>query len=322
MAKILVTGGSGFIGTHTVDLLVKSGHDVTIIDWKMQDWSKELVGEENCIEDDFVNSFLYNLERFDAVIHFAASHVVPDSIAKSSDYYDNNVMKTKEFLDDLVKFGVNNIVFSGSSSVYGMNGVGIQLHEGVPINPMSPYASTKAITEIMLKDYDTSYNLKHVSLRYFNAAGADPEARFGYIQEPATHLVPVMCQHALDRKTIPFYGNDYNTPDGTCIRDYTHVVDLAEAHLKAVEYLLNGGKSEIINIGGGVGASLLEMSETLDRIQPTLYEFKERREGDPDMLVADIRKAKTVLGWEPKKNHTDIMQDALRWERVYRSKQK
>lgn len=321
MAKILVTGGSGFIGTHTVDLLVKHGHDVTIIDWNMQQWSKDLVGEHNCIEDDFVNSFLYGLDEFDAVIHFAASHVVPDSIDKSSDYYENNVIKTKDLLDDLVKHGVKNIVFSGSSSVYGNNGMGITLHEGIPINPQSPYASTKAITEIMLKDYDTSYGLRHVSLRYFNAAGADPEARFGYIQEPATHLVPVMCQHALDNKTIPFYGNDYNTPDGTCIRDYTHVVDLAEAHLKAVEYLINGGKSEVINVGGGVGASLLEMSSVLNSIQPTSYEFKERRKGDPDMLVADIRKAKTVLDWEPKKTHADIMQDALRWERVYRSQQ-
>lgn len=321
MTKVLVTGGAGFIGTHVVKELVEAGYDVTVIDLKDNEQIRKLLPDDNIIIDDFVNACMYDLESFDAVMHFAASHSVGESVNDPFGYYDNNITKTIRFLQDLIEHNVNNFVFSGSSSVYG-NNCGISCNEVTPHDTVSPYASSKSITETVLKDLSACYyDFNYVTLRYFNAAGADPSGFHGYTQKDATHLVPIVCRALLDNEQITVFGDDWpGTIDNTCMRDYTHVSDLASGHVLALKYLQKAQRSNTFNLGGGRGATVLQMIDKVAGeagIEPNIV-FAPRRPGDPERLVADITRAEHVLGWKPKYTLEDIAYTALNWEKKCR----
>lgn len=314
--KVLVTGAAGFIGRQTVKELVKQGYEVFGIDRVDSQWLRDFLPSGHFVQDEFYKIPSYMGKQVNSIIHLAADHIVPASMMNPQGYYDNNVIKMMSLLQAMSYYDIRDIVFSGSSSVYGNGCKGEALTEDMPIDPMSPYASTKVIAELMLKDYAHAYGLKYVSLRYFNAAGADPECEVGYTQDPATHLVPIMCRKLQNDEAIDIYGDDYPTTDGTCIRDYTHVRDLATAHIKAVDYLRDGGSSEIINLGGGNGESVLTMVQKFSIIanEDLRYNIADRRAGDPAMLFADITKAKVLLKWEPQYTTNDILQHAWSWE--------
>jgi UDP-glucose 4-epimerase len=314
LGKILVTGGSGFVGSQTVKALSEQGHIVYIVDRKVQPWSYNYVPKSCIFETEF--DIVPDVE-FDTVMHFAADHVVNESVTDPAKYYDNNVVKTKRLLDTLVERNIKRFIFSSSASVYGKHGeTSHLLGENLSTDPQCSYASTKAVVELMLRDYDTAYGLKSVSLRYFNAAGADPDGNFGYVQEPQSHLIPIICRNARLGTPLKVFGNDYDTRDGTCVRDYAHTCDIAAAHVKAFEYLANGGKSEILNVGAGIGTSILGVLKTFKEttgVDPVLI-FADRRAGDPAALVADISKAKKILNWTPHYTLTDIIKHAWAWE--------
>lgn len=317
MAKILVTGGNGFIGSQVVTSLVEAGHDVTIVD---------LVGKKSgvpgvYIERDYYAYFTYNTIKFDTVVHLAADHIVPLSVTKPDEYYVNNVVKMKDMLDAMRDTGIKNIIFSSSGNVYGRQGAaGVPLTEDLYYDPENPYASTKVAGELLIKDYARAYGINYVNFRYFNAGGADPLCRFGYIQRPATHVIPILCNKILNKQTFTIFGNDYPTHDGTCVRDYVHVADIATAHLKALEFFDNGGKNETFNLGGGSdGISLNQLVEHASKvvgIEPVV-EYSSRREGDPAMLIANISKARKILGWEPKYDIRQTITHAWNWEKKF-----
>lgn len=318
--KVLITGGGGFIGTQIAWELASKYCDVTIVDREVPVHYYPGVYKVS----DYLDFFLKNDTLFDVVIHLAADHIVPASITKPSEYYDNNVLKMKTMLDLMVTRGMRNIIFSSSGNTYGRQGwQGFPLSEqGTYYDPENPYASTKVAGEMMIKDYARAYGMKYVTFRYFNAAGADPLCRFGYVQRPATHVIPILCKKILTGETFQIYGNEYFTKDGTCIRDYVHVKDLAIAHAKAVDYLEAGGDNETINVGGGSsGISVKELVDVAAEIvgKTPVVEYAPKREGDPAILVANIQKAKKVLNWEPQYNIKDIISHAWEWEKKLES---
>ena len=327
---ILVTGGAGYIGSHLVMGLLESKQDVIVFD------SLEL-GHIETIETlkqygnlKFVKGNLKNLDdirgvfmsnkNIDAVVHFAAYSQVAESVKNPQKYYYNNVFGTLNLLNAMLEFGINKIVFSSTAATYG-EPVYTPIDEKHPQHPINPYGNTKLIVEKIMDDYDKAYGLKSVRLRYFNVAGADSEARIGEWHEPETHLIPNVLK-ANNNKSFKMFGTDYNTVDGTCVRDYINVEDLAIAHIKALEYLKNGGNTNYFNLGTKNGNSVREVFAACEKVKGTKIplEICPRREGDPATLVADNNKAKDILNWEPQHNLEYSIQTANKWEKVLSEK--
>lgn len=319
LLKVLITGGAGYIGSHFVKLLIDKGHQPLVID-NLSRGHKEAVPQNVLFEDvDILDTeaLSYTIRTYlpDAVVHFAAYAYVGESVEHPGIYYQNNVVGSLNLIRLCAENGVKNFIFSSTCSIYG-NPTQVPISEDQPSNPINPYASTKLIIEMMLKDFETANGMKHIALRYFNAAGADPSGAIGESHNPEPHLIPIILKTALgERKKVSVFGNDYETTDGTCIRDYIHVNDLADAHLKAINYLNSGSESTIINLGTGKGNSVLEIIAKAKTItnKEIPFEIVERRAGDPAVLVADNKKAKELLNWIPKYSIEEIIQTAWNW---------
>ncbi len=303
--RILVLGGAGYIGSHTALELVKAGNEVIIADNLVTGYRKAIPNVAKFYEGDLRDfDFLDNLfqqEQIDAVIHFAAYSLVGESVTNPLKYYDNNLCGTKILLDAMVKHGIDKIVFSSTAATYG-EPENIPILESDRTCPTNPYGETKLAMEKMFKWTANAHGMRFVSLRYFYACGADESGTIGEAHNPESHLLPLILQVPNGkRETICIYGTDYDTPDGTCIRDYIHVTDLAQAHILAVQYLMDGGESDIFNLGNGVGYSVLEVIETARKVtgHPIPARETPRRAGDPARLVASSEKARKILGWNP-----------------------
>jgi UDP-glucose 4-epimerase len=318
---ILVTGGAGYIGSHMVHALVDAGESVVVLDnlstgfrWAVPQAVPLVVGETG---DQTRVAALIAEHGVDAVIHFAASIVVPDSVADPLGYYRNNTVNSRALIETAIKFGVRHFIFSSTAAVYG-NPLRTPIKEDDVTVPMSPYGSSKLMTEIMLRDAGAAHGLSYLILRYFNVAGADPSMRTGQSTKGATHLIKVAVETALGlRPMIEVFGTDYETPDGTCIRDYIHVTDLVRAHSDALRHLRGGGASVTLNCGYGRGFSVLEVIETVKRISGVDFKVVSsgRRPGDPAAIVADSSRLRALLGWAPKFDDlTTIVDHALQWE--------
>jgi len=318
---VLVTGGAGYIGSHVVRKLIEKKHKVIVFDNLSRGHIESLPREAAFEKVDLLNfdELKASIQKYDftSVIHFAAFAYVGESMENPMLYYENNVKGSLNLISAVKEKGVKNFVFSSTCSVYG-NPAQIPMSEEVPINPINPYAKTKLIIENILSDFDYAYGMKYAALRYFNAAGDDDSGEIGESHQPEPHLIPLVMQTALGlRDKIYVYGNDYPTKDGTCIRDYIHVNDLADAHIKALEYLEEGGKSNVINLGTGTGYSVMEIIEKSREItgMDINAEIISRRPGDPAVLVADNKKAKEILGWHPEYDLTKILKTAWRWHK-------
>jgi len=302
--RILVTGGAGYIGSHTVRLLLEQGYDVSVVDDLSKGFKHNVPsGRLNRLNllDHGALSELIRQHRPEAVIHFAALIAVGESMREPGRYFENNVCGSLSLLNAMMENGVRHIVFSSTAAVYG-NPHAVPILEDFPIQPVSPYGESKVMVEALLRWFDEIHHLTSVSLRYFNASGADPAGRLGEEHEPETHLIPLLFRAVLTGKPITLFGNDYPTPDGTCIRDYIHVDDLAQAHILAVEYLLDGGRSAQFNVGTGAGHSVMEVVRAVEEVtgQKVPYVVGPRRPGDPPALVAGSEKLRGTLGWQPK----------------------
>ena len=319
---ILVTGGAGYIGSHMVLALVERGEEVVVLDnlstgmwWAIQPEAKLV---ECDIGDEALLDRVMAQYRFDAVVHFAGSIVVPDSVKDPLGYYLNNTVKSRMLMACAVKAKIPRFIFSSTAAVYG-DVPAEPVFEDRPPAPVSPYGASKLMTEQMLKDSGAAYGLKYIALRYFNVAGGDPKGRIGQSTPRATHLIKVACQTALgQRDQLEVFGTDYDTPDGTCLRDYIHVSDLIAAHVDALEYLRKGGDSGIFNCGYGKGYSVLDVIRAVERVNGAALRVKygPRRPGDPPAIVAGAARVREVLGWQPKHENLDfIVETALNWER-------
>jgi len=318
--KILVTGGAGYIGSHVVNALGECGHDIIVFDnlstghkWAVLCGKLE-VGD---LED---SSHLYdvmNAFRPDAVMHFAASIQVEESVRKPLKYYRNNVANTLNLLDAMDRNAVRNFIYSSSAAVYGIPDT-LLLDEAVPLHPINPYGASKAMVETVLGDMTKTGDLRYIALRYFNVAGADPQARVGQAYLDATHLITRALKTAQGNfAKLYIFGTDYPTPDGTCIRDYIHVVDLANAHLLALDYLMETKKSDIMNCGYGRGFSVREVVAAAKKVTGINFTVEEapRRAGDPPQLVADSTKLRSITGWQPRYDDLEfIIRTAWKWE--------
>ena len=317
--RVLVTGGAGYIGSHTAKALARAGHEPVVLDnlsfghrWAVK-WGDLL--EQDLNNTDMLPRFLEK-ERVDAVLHFAAWLLVGESVHEPRKYFWNNVVNTLRLLDAMSDAGVKRIVFSSSCAVYG-NPQNVPMGEDHPKEPVNPYGETKLAMERALKWYGGAYGLKWVALRYFNAAGADPDGELGESHDPEVHLIPLAIMAALgQRPYVEIYGTDYPTPDGTAIRDYVHVTDLADAHLRALDYLVAGGESRALNLGTGQGHSVREVIDAVGKFSSRPVPSREgpRRAGDPAVLVADAALAGKTLGWKPQHSKLEtIIQDAWKW---------
>jgi UDP-glucose 4-epimerase len=319
---ILVTGGAGYIGSHMVHALVEAGERVVVLDnlstgfdWAMPKQATLVVGDTG---DQALAARIIADHRIGAIIHFAASIVVPDSVADPLGYYRNNTANSRSLIECAVKGGVKQFIFSSTAAVYG-NPDRVPVGEDDPLKPMSPYGSSKLMTEMMLRDASAAHGLAHVILRYFNVAGADPKLRTGQSTKGATHLIKVAVETALGlRPKMQVYGTDYPTPDGTCIRDYIHVCDLVRAHSDALAYLRKDGASATLNCGYGRGFSVLEVIDTVKRVAgvDVRVDTAPRRAGDPAQIVAKSDRIRALLGWQPQFDDlATIVRHALDWER-------
>lgn len=321
---ILVLGGAGYIGSHTVHALVKAGREVVVADnlitghrASVHPDAKLYVGD---ISDRSFLDDLFRKEKIDGVIHFAAYSLVGESVSNPLKYYRNNLCGTEILLEALVAHGIKNVVFSSTAATYG-EPERIPILESDRTVPTNPYGETKLSMEKMFHWSDRAHDLHYVALRYFNACGALPDGSIGEDHRPESHLIPIVLQVALGRRErLDIFGGDYPTPDGTCVRDYIHVCDLADAHIKALEYLERGGESEVFNLGNGVGFSNLEVVEAARTVtgHPIPSSIKDRRPGDPATLVASSEKASRILGWQPK--YTDLKQiiaTAYQWHAAH-----
>jgi UDP-glucose 4-epimerase len=319
---VLVTGGAGYIGSHMVHALLDAGEHVVVLDnlttgfdWAVAPGAELVLGDAG---DQTRVVALIAAHRVDAVIHFAASIVVPDSVRDPLGYYRNNTVNSRALIETAVKAGVRHFIFSSTAAVYG-DPRRVPVREDDPTMPTSPYGSSKLMTEIMLRDAGFAHGLRHVILRYFNVAGADPLGRAGQSTRAATHLIKVAVETALGRRPkIDVFGDDYPTPDGTCIRDYIHVCDLVAAHSDALAYLRAGGASATLNCGYGRGFSVLEVIETVKRVAGADFqvEIAPRRAGDPTQIVAACDRIRSTLGWQPRFDDLQtIVAHALAWER-------
>jgi UDP-glucose 4-epimerase len=320
---VLVTGGAGYIGSHMVLELADAGERVVVLDnlstgfpWAVAEGVPLIVGDTG---DQPLVTRLIRQHGIDAIIHFAASIVVPDSVRDPLGYYRNNTVNSRALIECAVNNGVRHLVFSSTAAVYG-NPAETLVKEDAPTQPISPYGWSKLMSEIMLRDAGRAYGLGHVVLRYFNVAGADPDCRAGQSSKAATHLIKVAVEAALGlRSRLEVYGDDYPTPDGSCIRDYIHVSDLARAHSDALRHLRSGSPSLTLNCGYGHGFSVLEVVETVKRVAGVDFkvEIGPRREGDPARIVADSQQARATLGWRPRFDDLPtIVAHALAWERT------
>jgi UDP-glucose 4-epimerase len=327
--SVLVTGGAGFIGSHMVLDLLDAGEDVVVLDnlstgfrWVIPDGAKFVEG--NVGDHDLVSRMLRD-HAIDAIFHFAGSIVVPESMADPLGYYQNNTGNSRALIACAVEAKIPNFIFSSTAAVYGMPEVN-PVTEEVTLAPISPYGSSKLMTETMLRDTAKAHPLRFVALRYFNVAGADPKGRSGQSSPGATHLIKVASEAALGKRPhLDVYGTDYETPDGTCIRDYIHVSDLVRAHLDALRYLRDGGECVILNCGYGKGFSVLDVIAAVKRASGTDFtvNYAPRRPGDPAALVAGASRIHDVLGWEPRLDNLDaIVGDALSWEKHLRESRK
>ena len=321
---ILVTGGAGYIGSHTVKELLKAGYEVVVVD-DLSSGHREFVLTQHFVRADIRDrSALIEVFRkfsITGVMHFAALTSVPESVAEPARYYEVNLWGAFNLLETMRAFGVKLFVFSSSAAVYG-DPEKIPIPEDHPARPKSPYGKTKLMVEEILADYAKAYDFRYVSLRYFNAAGSDPEGEIGEWHEPERHLIPIVLEVAAGKRPyLEIYGTDYETPDGTGIRDYIYVSDLASAHVLALQYLEKGGKSEVFNLGIGRGYSVREVVEICRRVTGREIPVHEapRRPGDPAILVADPSKAKRVLGWKPRFTELGpIVETAWNWLRKRR----
>jgi UDP-glucose 4-epimerase len=317
---ILVVGGAGYIGSQMVSLLAASGYSPVVLD-DLSNGRREAVPAGALVVGDMAEpgtvDALLQAFRFEAVMHFAGYIQVGESVAHPGRYYDNNVGNTIRLLQAMVRHGVGRFVFSSSAAIFG-NPAYVPIDEQHPKAPINPYGRSKWMVEQVLEDFDRAHGLRACCLRYFNAAGADPAGRLGECHRPETHLIPLVLQAASGRRdAITIYGNDYPTPDGTCIRDYIHVADLCDAHLLALRSLAGGAASQRYNLGNGAGYSNLEVIQAAERVtgRPIPYGFGPRRQGDPPRLVADAALAKAELGWSPRYAAIDtIIEHAWRWE--------
>ena len=320
--SVLVTGGAGYIGSHMVLALTDRGEDVVVLDNLVTgfDWlvspSAELV--EGDIADGDLVARLIETHKVDSIVHFAGSIVVPDSVADPLGYYRNNTSKTRDLIESAVKGSVKNFIFSSTAATYGVTGAE-PVTEDRPLLPISPYGRSKLMSEMMLEDAAFAHAFSYAALRYFNVAGADPKGRSGQSTRGATHLIKVAVEAALGkREGVEIYGTDYPTEDGTAIRDYIHVTDLADAHLRALDHLRAGGKSIVANVGYGRGLSVREVLDTVREVSAVAFPVREspRRAGDPPSIVADSGKARAELGWTPQLDDLPtIVEHALAWEK-------
>jgi UDP-glucose 4-epimerase len=318
---VLVTGGAGYIGSHMVQALVEAGESVAVIDNLSTGFSAFLpegvplfigdAGDENLVEG------VIAAHGIDSVIHFAGSVVVPDSMRDPLGYYLNNTMTTRSLLKAAIKCGVNRFIFSSTAAVYG-NPDQVPVSEHAPTRPLSPYGSSKLMSEIMLHDVAAAHGMNYVALRYFNVAGADPLARIGLATVGATHLLKIAVEAATgQRAKVDVFGTDYPTPDGSCIRDFIHVSDLAQAHRAALAYLRGGGASATLNCGYGRGYSVLETIEAVRRVSGRNFavQYAPRRPGDIMTMIADTGRIRSVLDWTPQYDDLEtIARHALAWE--------
>lgn len=318
MAKILVTGGAGYIGSHTRFFLEQRGHEVVVAD-NLSRGSKRNVPEGQLrvidIRDTEGMAALMQHDRVEAVIHFAAYIAVGESTQAPELYFSNNVAGSVSLFDAMIRASVRHLVFSSTAAVYGTPRR-VPICEDEPFAPINPYGETKAMTEKAIEWLGRYRDFHAVRLRYFNACGAEPEAGLGEEHDPETHLIPLILRAVQTEKPVTLFGDDYPTPDGTCIRDYIHVSDLAEAHVFAVEHLLGGGKSDAFNVGTGSGHSVKEVVAAAERItgKKVPHTIGPRREGDPASLVADSQKLQQQLGWRPRRADLDrIVADAWRF---------
>ena len=320
---VLVTGGAGYIGSHMVLDLVDAGERVVVLDnlstgfdWAVATGVPLVVGDSG---DQALVERLIQQHRIDAIIHFAASIVVPELVRDPLGYYRNNTVNSRALIECAVKNGVRHFIFSSTAAVYG-NPAAIPVTESAPLQPISPYGWSKLMSEIMLRDAGRAHGLGHVILRYFNVAGADPQGQAGQSNKAATHLIKVAAEAALGlRPKLDVFGIDYPTPDGSCIRDYIHVSDLARAHSDALRHLRSGRPSLTLNCGYGRGFSVLEVIDTVKRVSGVDFkvDIAPRREGDPARIVANSQQARATLGWEPRCDDlSTIVTHALAWERV------
>jgi UDP-glucose 4-epimerase len=319
---ILVTGGAGYIGSHMVHALVEAGERVVVLDnlstgfkWAVPKGATLVVGETG---DEALVTRVLAEHGVSAIIHFAALLVVPDSVSNPLGYYRNNTVNSRALIECAVKGGVRQFIFSSTAAVYG-NPAKVPIGEDDAVAPMSPYGSSKLMTEIMLRDTGIAHGLDYVILRYFNVAGADPKLRTGQSTKGATHLIKVAVETALGKRAkMDVFGTDYPTPDGTCIRDYIHVADLVRAHSDALAYLRAGGRPVTLNCGYGHGFSVLDVIETVKRVAGVDFrvEHAGHRAGDPAQIVANCDRAREVLGWHPQFDDlATIVTHALAWER-------
>lgn len=317
--NVLVVGGAGYIGSHAVYELKRAGHKVSVMD-NLSTGDKSFVPNDVKLYIKDVTKKEETLEvlkdqKFDAVMHFAAKLIVPESVKKPLLYYHNNVEGVRVLLESMVEANVKNIVFSSTAAVYGEPEHGVCSEDDLT-KPINPYGESKLACERLIHWASLAHNLNYVVFRYFNVAGADSSLEIGLKKQQLTHLIPVTIEAALGlRDKLTIFGNDYDTKDGTNVRDYIHVSDLAKAHVTGCEYLLNGGKSDIFNLGSTNGYSNLEVANTVNEIIPLKYEFGPRRDGDPATLIADIKKANQVLGFKPQYNLKDIVLSDLAYRK-------
>ena len=322
MSTILVTGGAGYIGSHVVKELLYQGHKPIVYD-NLQTGHRKAVKDTIFIEGDLTDSekLRQTLHSYsiDSVMHFAADSLVGESVKEPLKYFNNNIKNSIQLLEILQEYGIKKLVFSSSAAVYG-EPKRIPISEDHPCAPTNPYGETKWIFEKVLQSFYETGKLNYISLRYFNAAGADPEGKLGEDHSPETHLIPIGLNAALNGDSIPIFGTDYETPDGTCIRDYIHVTDLAQAHILALEKLEEGGISGVYNLGNGNGYSVREVIETIRKITGKKIVSVEspRRPGDPARLVASSEKIGEELGWVPRNPDLEtIVETAWQWHRKH-----
>ncbi len=322
--RVLVTGGAGYIGSHVVRALHRAGHDALVFD-NLSRGFERLVRGYKLVQGDIGDrgAVLHSVRGCDAVMHFAAFALVGESVENPRLYYNNNVEKALVLLNASLEAGVRRFIFSSSCAVYGVP-ESMPITEDAPKDPVNPYGTTKLLLENALASYSRAFGLRYVALRYFNACGADENGECGELHDPETHLIPNALRAAAGEQPLQLFGSDYPTPDGTCIRDYIHVSDLADAHLAALEYLAGGGQSQALNLGTGRGTSNREIVAEVERVTGRCLpvDIAPRRPGDPPILFADPTRAANVLGWRAKRDLTNITTTAWNWmcrERGYRT---
>ncbi|QSP93629.1 UDP-glucose 4-epimerase GalE [Marinobacter salinisoli] len=324
--KVLVTGGAGYIGSHVVRQLAQAGHDIVVYDnlstgYRWAVTAGELVVGD--LADDAALNDLFAAHKFEAVLHFAANIVVPESVANPLKYYSNNTRNTLNLLKAVEAHGVPYMVFSSTAAVYGMPEQTV-LTEDLPLAPINPYGASKMMSERMIMDLSAASSLNYVILRYFNVAGANPDGLLGQATPEATHLIKVACECVTgQREGMNIFGTDYDTRDGTCIRDYIHVEDLAKAHVMALDYMAKGGESQVLNCGYGRGFTVREVIDVVKQKSGINFPVTEteRRAGDPAALMADNARIREVLGWSSDYDDLDtIVSTALAWEAIWQKK--